>query len=105
MYLKHKTSNSKILKELKNSRTNGGKTHFFKNNSRPNKIQEHSRISRTSGHFDYTVFVSSPFQVCQSYLFASVDIVGQLVYFVHASLRPSLGLLVSVERRSVRISV
>ena len=31
---------------MKNSRTfknQGWKTHFFKNNSRPNKIQEHSR--------------------------------------------------------------
>ena len=32
-----------LPEEFMASRTKGGKTYFFKNNSRPNKIQEHSR--------------------------------------------------------------
>ena len=33
----------RIEKNQEHSRTKGGKTHFFKNNSRTNKIQEYSR--------------------------------------------------------------
>ena len=43
MYLKQKTCSRKIFIEKKNSRTlknQGWKKDFFKNNSRPNKIQE-----------------------------------------------------------------
>ena len=43
----------RIEKFQEHSRTNGGKTSLFKNNSRTNKIREHSGISRTSSHPDY----------------------------------------------------